>query len=131
MSFFGPHTPVMDIAVSGGTPGANSNDYTLFDSTTAFGAKQLPMVGIQRIALSLTNNQSGTLKAYRSTDGGTNWEQYDSQSVSASTSTAINGPYDYDVSTYKDWKLVWTNGGSAQTTWRPELKGYADRTPGA
>ena len=121
----------IDIGVGGGTPGADSNDYVLFDSTTAIGKNQLPTCGIKRISFSLANSQSGTLKAKRSTDGGTTWDQYDSQAVVASTGTTINGPYDYLVDTFKNFQLVWTNGGAAQTTWRPELKGHTLRTRGS
>jgi hypothetical protein len=117
----------VNLSVSGGTPGADANDYTLFDSTVACGAKHLQWTGWKRITLALKNSGSGTLKASRSTDGGTNWDEYDSQAVAAAGAGVVNGPYDYDIAPYLDWKLVWTNGGAAQTTWRPELAAHHDR----
>ncbi len=116
--------------VAGGTPGADSNTYVLFSSVSAWGAKGLPMTGIQRLVFSLKNSHSGTLNAYMSVDGGTNWDQLDTQAVAAPAAGAISGPYDYLVDPYLDFKLEWVNGGSAQTTWRPVLVGVQDRSVG-
>jgi hypothetical protein len=30
-------------------------------------------------------------------------------------------PYDFALSGFPDWKLVWTNGGVAQNPWAPTL----------
>lgn len=108
-------------AVTGGTPGADSNDYLLFSSVVAFGAKHLRDRNISRIIFGVQNDQAGTLKAYWSNDGGTNWNLYSSTAVVIPAAGASSGPYGYLVDPYDDWKLVWTNGGSAQTTWRPTL----------
>lgn len=103
-------------APQGGTPGANSNDYVLFDSTVAL-TGGLDSHCISRLEFSLNNSASGTRKAYFSQDSGTTWTLYDSTAVSAYSSPAAAGPFDYLLDPYKDFKLVWTNGGSAQTTW--------------
>lgn len=108
------------MGVGGGTPGADSADYTLFDSTTAFTGGLLNHC-ISRITFSINSNQSGTLKASFSTDGGANWTLYNSTAVAAYSSPSAGGPYDYLVDTYPDFRLVWGNGGSAQTTWRVSL----------
>jgi len=123
------YEPTTDIAVSATAP-TDSNDTTLLDTTTAFGPYALPFSGIKRISFSAEHSHSGTLKAYRSTNGGTTWDQYDERSVAAPGATTISGPFDYLVDTFKAWKLVWTNGGTTQTTWRPEMKGHPDRAPG-
>lgn len=108
------------VAVTGGTPAADSNTYLLFDSTVTFSGG-LRAHDISRITFSLNNVASGTRKAAWSADGGTTWNEYDSTAVTAAVAPAMSGPFDYLVDTYKDWRLRWTNGGSAQTTWIPEI----------
>lgn len=109
------------IAVTGGTPGADSNTYKLFDSTVSFAAGQMRTLGISRLTFDVKNSAAGTLNAYRSVDKGTNWDQFDSKAVAAAAAGSISGPYDYPVDSFTDVKLEWVNGGSAQTTWRAEL----------
>jgi hypothetical protein len=104
------------VTPSGGTPAGDSNDYILFDSTVAF-TDSLDAHGISRVIFSLNSNQAGTRKAYFSQNRGTTWTLYDSVAVAAYSSPAAAGPFDYVVDTYRDWKLVWTNGGTIQTTW--------------
>lgn len=106
--------------VSGGTPGANSNDYVLFDSTIAFNGAGLATYGIDRGQFSVNNSGAGSLKSYWSPDKGTTWNLNNTTSVTAGGGITA-GPYDYEINGFGDWKLVWTNGGSAQTTWGPVL----------
>jgi len=126
----------INVAVSGGTPGADSNTYVLFDSTVTFAAPNqsngksttLSAHDVSRIELSLVNDQAGTLKTYRSVDKGANWDQvYGSITVAANSTTDINGPYDFLVDSFGDFRISWVNGGSAQGTWRPQImliRGY-------
>jgi hypothetical protein len=111
--------------VSGGTPGANSNDYVLFDSTIAFNSAGLATYGIDRAQFTVDNSAAGTLKSYFSPDKGTTWKLNASTSVAANGGGATSGilasPFDYEINGFGDWKLVWTNGGSAQTSWLPIL----------
>lgn len=118
------------VKVISATPGTDSNTYNLFSSIVTFGAPNqsnsasttLMAHDISRLELRLANNATGTLKFYTSTDGGTNWDQTGGDiSVAASTSTDINGPYDFLLDPYTDCKLDWVNGGTAQTTWRPNV----------
>lgn len=104
------------VAVSGGTPGADTNDYILFDSTVCFGGGLLVAKGIDRAQLGLNNSQSGSLKSYFSADKGTTWNLNSTTSVTANGGGTA-GPYDFELDGFGDWKLVWTNGGSAQGTW--------------
>lgn len=97
-----------------------SGDTTIFDTTTMFGgAGMIQNMGIARIAFSVEHNQAGTLTAYRSSDRGVNWDAYDVQTVGIPAANQISGPFDYVIDHHGDWKLVWTNGGTNQTVWRP------------
>ena len=106
--------------VSGGTPGNDSNEYTLFDSTVALGAGLLAVKGINRGQLSVNNTQSGSLKSYWSPDKGTTWNLNSTTSVAANAGITA-GPYDFAISGFIDWKLTWVNGGTAQSPWQPTL----------
>jgi hypothetical protein len=108
------------VGVSGGTPGADSNEYTLFDSTVAFGGGLLPVKGINRAQFTVNNTQAGSLKSYFSPDKGVTWNLNSTTAVSANA--GITGdPYDFAISGAIDWKLTWVNGGVAQTPWQPGL----------
>lgn len=109
--------------VNTSTPGADSNTYIMFDSTTwTIGPGCLPLWA-HRISFAVENSAAGTLRAFRSIDKGTNWDQVGGDIVVAiATATDISGPYDFLVSTYNDFRISWINGGAAQTTtWRPEV----------
>jgi hypothetical protein len=122
------------------TPGADTNSYIMFDSTVTFGTgtagdprnQTLQAHCISRVIFGLDNSHLGTLKAFRSNDKGTNWKQIGGDiSVAAASSTDISGPYDFLVDTYSDFRITWVNGGSAQTTWRPEVTAVrGDRASG-
>lgn len=120
----------IQVAVVASTPGTDSNTYIMFDSTVTFAAPNqsnsksttLFAHGITRIEFTLSNSQAGTLKAYRSVDKGTNWDQVGGDiAVAANAATDINGPYDFLVDPYADFRISWVNGGTAQATWRPAI----------
>jgi hypothetical protein len=125
--------PSASMTLDTATPGADANTYNLFDSTTDIGAGLMRVRGLSRLTFGVENSQAGTLKAYRSTDRGTSWDQVGGDiAVAAAPATDISGPYDYLVDTYKDFKLDWVNGGAAQATWRPEITLiFHDRASGA
>lgn len=103
-------------------PGADSNTYPLFNSVTLFGAGVLRSRKASRLSFAVENSQAGTLKAYMSQNGGTTWVQFGGDiAVAAAAATDVSGPYDFLVDTYRDVKLDWVNGGSAQATWIPVL----------
>lgn len=109
---------VVQIKYTGATPGADANVYSLFNTVTAFpdAARAVALAGVVRFVLNLKNNQAGTLKWYKSADRGVNWNQLGQESIAAGGATnSLNR--DYEVSPEQDWKIEWTNGGSAQTTW--------------
>lgn len=116
--------PAFNLTITNPTGSAT---VTIFDTTVRLGAaKMLQLSGIQRISFSSEHDQSFTLKAYSSNDGGTNWDQYFQQAYTASA-TGICGPVDFLVDTFLDWKLDLLNGGSDQTTFRPTVT-YNDNT---
>lgn len=112
-----------NIAVSGGTPGTDSNAYVLFNSITAFGLGVLRHMPINRLQFELNNSHDGTLALQRSNDGGTNWRTVDTRAVTAPAAGTTNGPFDYVIDGYLEVRLVWTNGGTAQSPWEPTLSG--------
>lgn len=100
---------------AGSTPGADSNTYPLFSTITAgFGGDACATHGLKRLFVTVDNNNTGTFVLSRSNDRGTTWVVVDSQAAAASTSTSVSY-YDAVILGFKDFKLEWTNGGSAQT----------------
>jgi hypothetical protein len=113
------------------TAPTDGNSVTLFDSTVAFGRGVMRYLPITRVAFTTNNSHTGTLVAKRSIDGGTTWTTYDSRAVGVPAANTISGPYDFLIDTFLEWQLIWTNGGTTQTTWTPEMVGFeGDRVPG-
>lgn len=118
----------LKVAVVASTPGGDSNTYVMFDSTVSFGVgidgdprnATLRAHDISRVTFSVKNSQAGTLRAYMSSNKGTNWDQFGNDiAVPIPSATDISGPYDFLVDTYGDVRISWINGGVAQATWRP------------
>lgn len=114
-------TPPVKLTLTVAAPGADANDYVLFDSSTVFpGLGYFAMLKMQRLVISILNSQAGTLKGYRSATergaGAPQWTQVYQASVAAASGNNANW-YDLLVAPYDDYKLVWTNGGVAQATW--------------
>jgi hypothetical protein len=81
---------------------------------------------IRRIVVGLINDQAGTLKEYISPDRGVTWTQISSTAVAAIAANSQN-IYDFLVEHYSDWKLEWTNGAAAQTTFTVNIVGVGQR----
>lgn len=115
----------IQVGVSGGVPGADSNEYVLFDSTKAFGGGLLAVKGINRGQFNPDNPAAGSLKSYSSPDKGVTWYLNSVMVVPANSGVVTSGiapaPYDFAISGFVDWKLAWLNGGTAQTGWQPTL----------
>lgn len=107
---------VVRLKYSGTAPGANSNTYTLF--TTVDGS--IPRgwannADVHSFHYDIKHDNNGTVKAYHSLDGGTNWVQfYDSGTLTAPTYTSNSVVL---VEGFRDFKFEWVNAGSAQGTW--------------
>jgi hypothetical protein len=101
-----------------GTPGADSNTYTLFDSTVFRSARRGGALfsDFVRYVLSLKNSAIGTVKAYSSKDGGTTWVQFYEMAMPISTTQRMN-QLGIPLEPHFDVRIDWVNGGAAQTTW--------------
>jgi hypothetical protein len=128
--------PITTFKYTGATPGADTTERDLFNSTDAFNSNfghtvgALALASIQRLRVSLTASGNVTLKAYYSLDGGSNWTEVTGMSQTY-TATA---PYTFDffVGPYahKDVKITATNvAASAQTTYDVLITGHSDVAP--
>lgn len=108
----------------GATPGADTNIYTIFSTALSEAPPGfLAMSDTHKILVSISASNNGTLKAYKAITRDINnvpvWQQVSTESVTVTPGTDV--VRDYLVEPYLDWKLEWTNGGSAQTTWMVDV----------
>lgn len=98
------------------TPGADSNTYVLFDSTssTQVGNTGTYLRNYRRYGLLLVNSQPGTLIAEFSDDKGVTWTQYAQQAVIAATAQRAN-QVGLPIAGFDAVRIRWINGGSAQS----------------
>lgn len=116
----------------------NAETVTIFDTTDGLagtGASQMPanfmaLAQLNRLYLALVNDQAGTLKSYSSEDRGKTWTQIGSLAVSAVAANSEN-PSDWLIESYSDWRLLWVNGATPQTTFRVAAALQGQRNPGA
>lgn len=127
---------VTKAAYSGSTPGADSNDYVLFSTSVAFPRAQgyppgyTDLAGVKRVRISLAHSHNGTFKLQRSSNGEASaptWTTINDEAITAAASE--RSFYDAHVAGLRDWRVIWTNGGSAQTTWVPEITLDEDVSP--
>jgi hypothetical protein len=124
------------VKYSGSTPGNDSNTYVLFATilpaapTDAQNANLaecfFALAGVHKFALLLKCDNAGTIKVWESVNRGTTWRQIDSLSVAAPAATA-GVALEFLVESLRDFKLEWTNGGSAQTFFDPNMSLSDDR----
>jgi hypothetical protein len=99
----------------------NAEVVVMFTTTAnGYGANFFASTGTNRFLLALVNDQTGTLASQKSTDRGVTWTTISSDAVSASATNDQNY-YDYLVEPYADWRLVWTNGATPQTSFKPSM----------
>lgn len=108
--------PTCQVKYSGGTPGADSNTYVIFDTTVASPNARgfLQLAGIKRVVVDIAHDKALTLNAYWSADGGTNWQQMYTEAFGV-PSAATTRTRDFLVEHYADFKVSFANGGTAQT----------------
>lgn len=112
---------IVRLPYTGSAPGADSNTYTLFDTTTTGGPPRGwgGMADLHTFHLSVKHSQSCTFKGYRSLNGGTTWIQfYDSGVVTAPTYTT---EIFQNIEGFRDFKFEVLNAGSAQATWNVHM----------
>ena len=109
------HAPDSVIDVSGVTPGTDSNVDVMFTTVDQPMANFFAMAGIRRVSLAIDHSHDGTLKWYRSTNRGTAWTQIGTQAVTAVSNE--ENVVDILVEGNADWRIDWTNGGTAQSPW--------------
>lgn len=103
----------------------DSDTFTLFDTTsTGHWTGMLAHTQTCRVLVDIKHSHNGTLKSYKSKDGGTNWVAMSSQAVTASAATSAA---DYLVEGLRDFKLEWVNGGTTQTTFVADIVLSSDR----
>lgn len=107
---------MQQLQYSGSTPGADSADYTLYDST-------LGSVGVIgsipgcRYRLSLKHSHAGTLKGYAKATRDGSWIQFYQRPLRAPAAALRMHEVSVPIVTHNDVKFVWTNGGTAQNPW--------------
>lgn len=108
--------------VSTATPGISAT-VELFNSVTLLGAGQLLNMPLKRIAVNIFNDQTGTLRFHRSINGGTSWRVFRSVAVAIPAANTINS-YEQNLDVYRDVKVDFVNGATAQTTWEVDITGF-------
>jgi len=99
---------------TGSTPGADSNSYELFSTITAgMGGNLLQSCGLKRYMLDLEHDNAGTILVSKTEDRGTTWVVVSSTAIAAPAANSTT-QFDVLVEPFGDFKVVWTNGGSAQ-----------------
>ena len=122
---------ITKLKYSGTTPGADTNTYNLFSTVSkeGIGRNFFASVGVEKflVFIKMDATETGTLKEYCSEDGGTTWLQVSETDVTGAAATSQN-PYEFLVAPYRDWKLDWVNGGTAQTVWEVNMALDTDRS---
>ena len=104
------------ITFSGSTPGADSTEYTLYDSTTE-SVTWLAYTESARYRLALKHSHLGTIKAYAQAGRSGTWVQFYQKAVRTPAASVRMHTTSIPIATHADIKVTWVNGGSAQTTW--------------
>jgi hypothetical protein len=108
--------------ISTTTPGISAT-VELFNSVTLFGARNMMNMPLKRIAVNIFNDQTGTIRFHRSIDGGTTWRVFRSVAVAIPAANTINS-YEQNLDIFRDVKVDFVNGATAQTTWEVDITGF-------
>lgn len=101
----------------------NAEAIVLFSSTTAFGARAAPHYRCFwfDVALLVDQNAANTLQLQKSANGGTTWVNAEPAVTINSGTAGGNSVTDFFVSPYADWRVVYTNGATPQTTFQVDM----------
>lgn len=116
------------ITYTGDTPGADTNTYVLYDSSTNGVQALAALAGIKELTVDIKHDSAGTLNSYKSKDRGVTWEQIDSRAIAAPAATDTTYE-DFPQEPYLDFKLEWVNGGAAQSPWDVDMALHDERAP--
>lgn len=104
-----------------------SESKVLFDSTVAFPGKRMAQgAGLKRIKIDVTHDQDASIRLDKSDDRGATWVTAQPAVTAAAASQPANEAL--DVSGYDDFRVVWVNGGTAQTVWEPSVSLSEERS---
>ncbi len=111
--------PYSAFRYSGSTPGADTNDYVLYTTTSALGQAIQQGAEVHRIRVDIACTQDGTLSLFKSRDRGTTWRLVESSAETGSASATIKA--EYLIEPFYDYKVEWENGGSAQAYFEADM----------
>lgn len=117
MANFGEKTR---ITYTGSALPGNAESITLFSTTVAFGARCAPHYKCYDFDVALQTDQAAgtqTLQLQKSADGGVTW-------TNADTATAVTTGHkfvSFNVAPYADWRVVYLNGTTPQTTFAVDM----------
>lgn len=114
----------------GATPGADTTERALFDTTVAFTTVgELALAGVKRLIVQQNVSGAVNLKIYFSLDRGANWVEDADQ---AQLNVVGVDQIDFKIEPYagSDLKITSTNvAASTQTTYTVKIVGSYDRAP--
>ena len=105
-------TPVTRPKYLGGTPGV-SETVSLFTTAKFPGVSQLQYAGIKWFAYDISHDQDGTVKGFKSPDGGTTWIQFFEQAHTAPAAGTTSKKEVY-IEMMADIRFDWENSATAQ-----------------
>lgn len=98
----------------------NAESIVLFSSVTAFGARAAPHYRVYWVDVALQTDQAAgtqTVALQKSNNGGTTWTTVGTPTAVGSGHTAVS----FFVSPYQDFRILYLNGSTPQTTFGADL----------
>lgn len=104
---------IVKIKYTGSALPGNAEVVSLFDTTVSCPRGWATNANLHTYHVNIKHDQTGTVKGYKSEDGGTNWYQfYDSGVLAIPTYTS---DIVQSIEGMRDFKFTWTNGANPQT----------------
>lgn len=111
------------IPYTGSALPGNAEVITLFSSTAAFGARAATHYRCFwfDVGLQVDQNAANSLQLQKSADGGTTWTNAGAAVTINSGTTGGSSVTSFFVSPFADWRVVYTNGATPQTTFQVDM----------
>ncbi len=108
----------------------NAEVIVLFSSVTAFGIDAAPHYGTKwvDVAISLDQNSNNTVELQKSSNG-TTWVAVETVTVSNIGDSVDPNMISFFVGVFKNYRIVYTNGTTVQTTFACDLTLDTERSP--